>query len=324
MWMHLLIDEKLILIVTKSTEVAGSTANSPEFQVMHSVIDWFNSLSKQQSVWFQRAWTFISGHMLVIDPTERRGADIVRTEIKEWTQKAEDKNIWADSKYVTQLSDLGLAEVDVRNDQYSVLGFTGKTYAEHPLTPSSSHNVGQHARRHAQTASMPNLTEGPMSVAVPQTKDPQTTEVHSGSIKPRASTFNHSRKASDALSRNSTMSSRSEDQALLVDLSSLLKREIAVLADLDGHYIAFLNPERVKIFSRTPEQAAAEFSDKYSFDIKCRSGSSWEQMQLGGRCLVLRDANTMSVSHYPTWHASLDFIRTLKVIDIFLGPFGGV
>jgi serine/threonine protein kinase len=291
----------------------------PELQVMPSITDWFSSLSKQQSVWFQRAWAFISGHMLVIDPTERRGADIVRTEINEWICRAEDKNIWADSNFITQLPNLAPAELDVRNDRDSMLDSTVKTHAEHPLTPWLGHNTGQYPRIHAQTALMPDLTEEPISNAYPQTEDPQTTEVHSGNIIIRTSTSNHSRKAGDALSRNFTMPARSEDQAPLIDLSSLLKKEVDVLADLDGHHIAFLNPERAKIFSRKPEQAA-EFSDRSSLDIKCINGSSWEQMQLRGRFLFLRDAKTLSVSLRPASHGFLDFIGTLTSIDIFSGP----
>jgi hypothetical protein len=80
-----------------------------------------------------------------------------------------------------------------------------------------------------------------------------------------------------------------------------------------------LNPERAKIFSRKPEQAA-EFSDRSSLDIKCINGSSWEQMQLRGRFLFLRDAKTLSVSLRPASHGFLDFIGTLTSIDIFSGP----
>ena len=288
----------------------------PELQVMRSVTDWFNLLAKQQNNWFQRAWAFISGHMLVIDPAGRRGADIVRTEIKEWILKAENKNKWAESKLVTQLPNPAPAEIDMSNDRYSMLDPPVNTHVEHPLTPWLSHSTGQYPRLHAQTASMPDLTEEPTSNA-----DQQTTDGNAGNIRTRASTFNHSRKTSDALSRSSTVSALSEDQVPMIDFSSFLQKETAVLADLAGHHIAFLNPERARIFSRTPEQAAAESTDESIFDIKSRSESSWEQMQMRGRHLVLRDANTLSVSHYPSWHASLDCIGTLTSIDIFLGPF---
>ena len=290
----------------------------PETQVMIPVTEWFNALAKLQDAWFQRAWTFISRHMLEIDPTKRSSADIVRTEIKNWILKAEEENNRAHSNLVEQLPDLASGEIDMESDQYGMLDSAVNTDAEHPLAPWLSHNNGQHPRPPAQTTSLPDLTEEIVS-----NEDQQTTEVHADYKRTRASTFNHGRKPSDALSRTSFISAHSEEQAPMLDLSDHVENEVAVLADLDGDdiRIAFLNPERARIFLTTTRRAADENIVTSTFDIKSRSGSSWEQIQLRGRFMVLRDANTLNVSHYLARHASLNLTGSLTSIDNFLGPF---
>jgi serine/threonine protein kinase len=241
-------------------------------QIMPAIVRLISPLARTQGVWFGKAWSFISRHMLVADPANRVDADVVRHSLYEWMGIAEPRNIWNEAPDLKSFSPLTLAGPEQQLERFP----------------------GQNVQRSMQTPTVSPILEyseppTPMTTVLPAEQggifSPTTTLQESQGYSP----------GSETTSPRSSTSNRSGSSGPVGNLSQDLSKEKLVVISSDGQKIAFANRGRAKIFSKRSDDVAV-FSKEIVQNIESRPTSKWEQVHFAGPVIALRDQETLNVS----------------------------
>jgi serine/threonine protein kinase len=247
-------------------------------QIMPAIVSWIIPLARTQAAWFEKAWSFISRHMLVADPANRAGAEVVRHSLCEWRDMAQPRNIWNEAPKLKPFSS----------------SFTLTGPPRPPPARQEERLRFQSLRLRTQTPTVPRILEYPEPVAPMMTvPNPERVEGLTPTATPRGSQGYSS--ASETTSQTSSTSNRSGDSGPVGNLSQDLSQEKLVVISSDGQRIAFANQGRAKIFSKRPDDVAV-FSKEIVQNIESRPSSKWEQVHFAGPVIALRDENTLNVS----------------------------
>jgi serine/threonine protein kinase len=244
-------------------------------QIMPAIVSWIVPLAKTQAAWFEEAWSFISRHMLVADPANRVGAEVVRHSLCEWSGMAEPRNIWNEAPKLEPFS--------------SSFTLTGT-----PQPPAAGQEERLRSRRSTQTPTVPQIPEYPEPVTpVGTVPNPEQAEGLTRTATPYESQGYSP--VSEPTSQRSSTSNRSGGSGPVGDLSQDLSKEKLVVISSDGQRIAFANQGRAKIFSKRPDDVAA-FSKEIAQNIESRPSSKWKPVHFAGPVIALRDEDTLNVS----------------------------